>query len=52
MKPHTEMNEGPGALQRFEDTMKALFTARKVAPTAEKSKPRKPSGKKQNKRGA
>lgn len=29
MKPPAEMHEGPEALQRFEDTMKALFSKRK-----------------------
>jgi hypothetical protein len=29
MKPHTEMIEGPEALQRFEGSMKALFSAKK-----------------------
>jgi hypothetical protein len=29
MKPHAEMNEGPEALKRFEDTMKAIFSKRK-----------------------
>ena len=30
MKPHAEMNEGPEALKRFEDTMKAIFSKRKT----------------------
>jgi hypothetical protein len=30
MKPHAEMNEGPEALKRFEDTMKAIFSKRKA----------------------
>ena len=36
MKPATEMVEGPKALQNFEDTMKALFSAKKkgAAPAA------------------
>jgi len=29
MKPNTEMREGPEALQRFENTMKALFSKSK-----------------------
>ncbi len=29
MKPRPEMNEGPEALKRFEDGMKALFSAKK-----------------------
>lgn len=30
MKDGTEMREGPEALQRFENTMKALFSKRKA----------------------
>ena len=30
MKPHAEMNEGPEALTRFEDTMKKLFASKKI----------------------
>lgn len=42
MKPHTEMIEGPQALQRFEDTMKALFSKRKSDVLREKPKAQKP----------
>jgi hypothetical protein len=37
MKPHAEMNEGPQALARFENTMKALFSKRKVNVPPKKS---------------
>ncbi len=30
MKPNTEMREGPEALQRFENAMKAIFSKRKA----------------------
>lgn len=30
MKPHAEMNEGPEALKRFEETMKAVFSKPKA----------------------
>ena len=48
MKPHTEMIEGPKALQNFEDTMKALFSAKKTA--GEKPKTHKTTKPKQAKR--
>ncbi len=42
MKPHTEMNDGPEALTRFEDTMKRLFATKKGAmPPSPFGKPEK-----------
>jgi hypothetical protein len=41
MKPHTEMIEGPKALQNFEDTMKKLFSAQKPDTSNDKQKPSK-----------
>ena len=38
MKPHAEMNEGPEALARFENTMKAIFSKRKADVLPEKTK--------------
>jgi hypothetical protein len=43
MKPHPEMVEGPEALRRFEDTMKAIFTSRKRDVLPERPKERKPN---------
>jgi len=42
MKPHPEMIEGPEALTRFENTMKALFASRKCDLPA-KNKAHKPT---------
>jgi len=42
MKPNTEMREGPEALQRFENTMRSLFSKRKADVVPEKTK--KPKG--------
>lgn len=39
MKTAAEMNEGPEALQRFENTMKALFSKKKAEVLPEKKKP-------------
>lgn len=36
LMPHTEMIEGPQTLQRFEDTMNALFSKRKSEVLPEK----------------
>lgn len=51
MKPHTEMVEGPEALGRFEDTMKALFSTPKpntsVIKETPKPAPQKKASKKQ-----
>jgi hypothetical protein len=41
MKPHTEMIEGPKALQNFEETMKALFSTRKSDVSGQKKKAHK-----------
>lgn len=43
MKPHAEMNEGPEALARFENTMKALFSKRKSDVLPEKRTKKKRS---------
>ncbi len=50
MKPPAEMQEGPEALARFEDTMRAIFSKRK--PDAAPAKQRKPAPKKSGKRSA
>lgn len=39
MKAKAEMHEGPEALQRFENTMKALFSQKKAGALPEKNKP-------------
>jgi len=43
MKPPAEMNEGPEALARFENTMKALFSKRKETVLREKRQKPTPS---------
>jgi hypothetical protein len=41
MKPHAEMSEGPEALARFENTMKAIFSKRKADVLPAKTKTHK-----------
>ncbi len=45
MKAPAEMNEGPQALERFENTMKALFSKRKADVLPEKRTKDEPSTK-------
>jgi hypothetical protein len=54
MRRELEMVEGSQALQKFEDTMRSLFAARKAAPApaTEQTKNQKPQRKKQKKGAA